>query len=56
MALSHHTASSTDSAEPTQHPISESDDDRYCRHCDAIGLAFDPVAEAARCRFCGRTV
>ncbi|MFC7020819.1 MULTISPECIES: hypothetical protein [Haloarcula] len=37
-------------------PVPESDDDRYCRHCEAIGLAYDPTAGRARCRSCGSLV
>jgi len=28
-------------------------DDRYCRHCSEIALAYDPDASRARCRSCG---
>ena len=28
-------------------------DDRYCRHCGEIALAYDPDASSARCRSCG---
>lgn len=28
-------------------------DDRYCRHCSEIALAYDPDASRARCRACG---
>jgi len=28
-------------------------DDRYCRHCREIALAFDPAVNQARCRSCG---
>lgn len=55
MAVSHPTAPS-DHGESTHNPVLDTDDDRYCRHCDAIGLAFDPAADQARCRFCGQLV
>ncbi|MFC7250699.1 hypothetical protein ACFQJ5_12730 [Halomicroarcula sp. GCM10025324] len=44
------------SVEEIHMSVTESDDDRYCRHCDTIGLAFDPAAGRARCRFCGSLV
>jgi len=28
-------------------------DDRYCRHCCKIALAYDPAVSQARCRACG---
>jgi hypothetical protein len=28
-------------------------DDRYCRACSEIALAYDPSANRARCRSCG---
>jgi len=33
-------------------PESALTDDRYCRHCGEIALAYDPDAGRARCRCC----
>jgi hypothetical protein len=29
-------------------------DDRYCRHCGEIALAYDPTAGKPRCRACNQ--
>ncbi|WP_254273377.1 hypothetical protein [Haloarcula marina] len=40
------------SVDADAHPL-HSTDDRYCKHCHEIALAFDPGAERPRCRTCG---
>jgi len=48
MAVNESHATGGPAASPTQMT-----EDRYCRHCTEIALAYDPSANKARCRSCG---